>query len=62
MSGLSLLIDVRSVLLNRCPNDDDFAVLALSRCKPRVDGRRVVSGITYLARNGYHWEDAPKAY
>ena len=54
--------DVRSVLLNRCPNDGDFAVIALSRGKPRVDGRRVVSGITYSARNGYHWEDAPKAY
>ncbi|MBB3884283.1 transposase, partial [Acetobacter oeni] len=29
---------------------------------PRVDGRRVLSGIVYVIRNGLQWKDAPKAY
>ena len=29
---------------------------------PRVDDRRVVSGIVYVIRNGLQWKDAPKAY
>lgn len=29
---------------------------------PRVDDRRVVSGIVYIIRNGLQWKDAPKAY
>jgi transposase len=29
---------------------------------PRVDDRRVVSGIVYVIRNGMQWKDAPKAY
>jgi transposase len=28
----------------------------------RVDDRRVLSGITYVIRNGLQWKDAPKAY
>jgi transposase len=28
---------------------------------PRVDDRRVVSGIVYVIRNGLQWKDAPKA-
>jgi len=27
-----------------------------------VDGRRVLSGIVYVIRNGLQWEDAPTAY
>jgi len=27
---------------------------------PRVDDRRVVSGIVYVIRNGLQWNDAPK--
>lgn len=27
---------------------------------PRVDDRRLVSGIVYLIRNGMQWKDAPK--
>ncbi len=27
---------------------------------PRVDDRRVVSGIVYVIRNGLQWKDAPK--
>src|SRR3954466_10218542 len=29
---------------------------------PRVDDRRVVSGIVYVIRNGLQWKDAPKSY
>ena len=29
---------------------------------PRVNDRRVVSGIVYVIRNGLQWKDAPKAY
>src|SRR5918998_2755236 len=29
---------------------------------PRVDDRRVVSGIVYVIRNGLQWKDAPREY
>ena len=29
---------------------------------PRVDDRRVISGIVYVIRNGLQWKDAPRAY
>ena len=29
---------------------------------PRVDGRRVISGIIFVIRNGLRWRDAPKEY
>ena len=29
---------------------------------PRVDDRRIVSGIIYVIRGGLMWRDAPKAY
>jgi len=32
---------------------------ALSHGVPRVDDRRMVSGIIYVIRNGLQWEDAP---
>jgi transposase len=34
----------------------------LSHGVPRVDDRRVVSGIVYLMRNGLQWNDAPPGY
>ena len=34
----------------------------LSHGIPRVDDRRVVSGIIYVIRGGLMWRDAPKAY
>jgi transposase len=34
----------------------------LSHGMPRVDDRRVVSGIIYVIRGGLMWRDAPKAY
>jgi putative transposase len=33
-----------------------------SRGLPRVDDRRVVSGIVYVIRNGLQWKDAPRGY
>ena len=32
----------------------------LSRGVPRVDDRRVISGIVFVIRNGLCWRDAPK--
>ncbi|WP_420029475.1 IS5 family transposase [Rhodovulum visakhapatnamense] len=33
-----------------------------SNGKPRVDDRRVLSGIIFINRNGLRWRDAPEAY
>ena len=29
---------------------------------PRVDDRRVVSGINYVIKHGLQWKDAPREY
>ena len=34
----------------------------LSHGVPRVDDRRIVSGIIFVIRNGLRWRDAPKEY
>ena len=34
----------------------------LAHGKPRVDDRRVVSGIVYVIKHGLQWKDAPEAY
>ena len=34
----------------------------LSHGIPRVDDRRVVSGIIFVIRNGLRWRDAPREY
>jgi putative transposase len=34
----------------------------LSHGRPRVDDRRVLSGIVYVIRNGLQWKDAPVGY
>lgn len=34
----------------------------LSRGIPRVDDRRVISGIIFVIRNGLRWRDAPAEY
>ncbi|MGZ2453184.1 transposase [Rhizobium ruizarguesonis] len=34
----------------------------LSRGIPRVDDRRIISGIVFVIRNGLRWRDAPKEY
>ncbi len=33
-----------------------------SHGKPRVDDRRVLSGIVFVNRNGLRWRDAPEDY
>ena len=33
-----------------------------SHGRPRVDDRRVLSGIIFINRNGLRWRDAPKDY
>ena len=33
-----------------------------SHGKPRVDDRRVISGIIYVIRYGLEWKDAPEGY
>ena len=33
-----------------------------SRGLPRVDDRRVISGIVYVIRHGLQWRDAPRSY
>ena len=33
-----------------------------SHGRPRVDDRRVLSGIVFVNRNGLRWRDAPAAY
>ena len=33
-----------------------------SHDKPRLDNRRVLSGIIFINRNGLRWRDAPAAY
>ena len=33
-----------------------------ARGKPRVDDRRVLSGILHILRNGLRWRDAPAVY
>ena len=33
-----------------------------SHGKPRVDDRRVLSGIVFVSKNGLRWRDAPSAY
>jgi transposase len=33
-----------------------------SHGRPRVDDRRIISGIIHVIRNGLRWRDAPAAY
>ena len=48
-------------------NDEQFARLEPflptdTRGKPRVDDRRVISGIVHVLKSGCRWADAPEAY
>ena len=36
--------------------------ISLSHGIPRVDDRRVISGIIFVIKNGLRWRDAPKDY
>jgi len=47
--------------------DEQFATIAPplptnTRGKPRVDDRRVISGIIYVLKSGERWVDAPASY
>jgi len=48
------------------PTDEQMARLRpyfpKSHGEPRVDDRRVLSGIVFVNRNGLRWRDAPKDY
>ena len=37
-------------------------IFTLSHGVPRVDDRRIVSGIVYVIKNGLQWKDAPREY
>jgi transposase len=54
MSDLFWLTDEQVERLSSC--------FPKSRGKPRVDDRRVLSGIVFVNRNGLRWRDAPAAY
>lgn len=48
------------------PSEAQMARIAphfpLAHGVPRVDDRRVVSGIVYVIKHGLQWKDAPKGY
>jgi len=44
------------------PNGDYIGLFTPSRGVPRVDDRRVISGIIYVIKNGLRWCDAPREY
>ncbi len=54
MSGLFWLTDAQKARL------EPFS--PKSHGKPRVDDRRVPSGIIFINRNGLRWRDAPAEY
>ena len=54
MIRLFLLSERRMARISPC--------FPLSHGVPRVDDRRVISGIVYVIRNGLQWKDAPPGY
>ena len=54
MSDLLLLSEAQMRRIEPC--------FPLSHGIPRVDDRRVLSGILFVIRNGLRWRDAPRAY
>jgi transposase len=53
---------VRLFLLSKCQMARISPYFPLSHGVPRVDDRRVISGIIYVIRNGLQWKDAPCGY
>jgi transposase len=53
---------IRLFLLNERQMARISPYFPLSHGVPRVDDRRVVSGIIYVIRNGLQWKDAPRGY
>jgi transposase len=43
-------------------SDEAWAVIAPHPGKPRVDDRRVISGILHVLKTGCRWRDCPPAY
>jgi transposase len=54
MSGLFLLSEAQVARIARH--------FPLAHGVPRVDDRRVISGIVYVIKHGLQWKDAPKGY
>ncbi len=54
MSDLYWLTDEQMALLQ--------PYLPKNHGKPRVDDRRIMSGIIFVSRDGLRWRDAPSAY
>jgi transposase len=54
MSDLIWLTPAQMRLISSC--------FPLSHGIPRVDDRRIISGIIFVIRNGLRWRDAPKEY
>lgn len=54
--------DERSFLADGRADCAVFPVFPESHGKPRVDDRRVLSGIIFVNRNGLRWRDAPAEY
>ncbi len=52
MGDLFLLSERQMARISPC--------FTLAHGVPRVEDRRVVSGIVYVIRNGLQWKDAPK--
>src|SRR5262249_15105220 len=50
------------VLLSRAQMHRIEPFFPRSRGLPRVDDRRVISGIIYVIRHGLQWKDAPRGY
>ncbi len=48
-------------LLSENANGSDSSAFPAATRVPRVDDRRVVSGIVYVIKHGLQWKDAPKA-
>jgi transposase len=58
--GISNARTVSAVSPPEAPHQS--AVLSKARDLPRVDDRRVISGIVYVVRNGLQWKDVPAGY
>ncbi len=54
MGDLFLLSEAQMARISSC--------FPLSHGVPRVDDRRVVSGIVYILKHGLQWKDAPREY
>jgi putative transposase len=50
------------ILLSRAQMRPIEPFFPRSRGLPRVDDRRVISGIIYVIRHGLQWKDAPRGY